>query len=234
MKTKMMIAVMAVAGAVSTSSAFAQSVTDLGAVTTVGASVAHDKVQTVKSHTPTTYGIFVDHGNKMTATSGVIYDFGVDMTHGKTDGNKYNEIGAQGQAGYRVSVADNVSVDALGGLDYNKFTIKTPSGKGVYKTPSVKLGVGANYFASQETSLRAEMGYAYNFEGTLKDKSTNNDYDLKGAGNPYVELSVLNTSTGLPIFASVYHTKTTYKFDYQDSTAKDSQAVTGLKVGVAF
>lgn len=236
MKTKMMIAVMAVAGAVSTSSAFAQSVTDLGAVTTVGASVAHDKVQTMKTHTPTTYGIFVDHGNKMTATSGVIYDFGVDMTHGKTDELKYNNLGLQGQAGYRMSVADSLSVDALGGLSYNKFTIKSDDGDTKYKHPTLKAGVGANYFASQETSLRAEVGYTYSFEGQMKDQSStpSSSADLKNTTNPYVELSVLNTSTGLPVFASVYHTKTTYKFDYQDSTAKDSQAVTGLKVGVAF
>lgn len=234
MKTKIMVAMMTVAGAVSTSSAFAQNITDLGSVTTAGVSGSHDKVQTVKNHTPTTYGIFVDHGNKMTSTSGVIYDFGADFTHGKTDGNKYNDFGVQGQVGYRVSVADDVSVDALGGLEYGKFTIKTKDGDGVYKTPSVKAGVGANYFASQNTSLRAEVGYSYNFEGTLKDKSVGEDYDLKGAGNPYVELSVLNNSTGVPIFASVYHTKTTYKFDYSESTFKDSQSVTGLKVGVAF
>lgn len=234
MKTKIMVAMMTVAGAVSTSSAFAQNITDLGSVTTAGVSGSHDKVQTVKNHTPTTYGIFVDHGNKMTSTSGVIYDFGADFTHGKTDGNKYNDFGVQGQFGYRVSVADDVSVDALGGLEYGKFTIKTKDGDGVYKTPSVKAGVGANYFASQNTSLRAEVGYSYNFEGTLKDKSVGEDYDLKGAGNPYVELSVLNNSTGVPIFASVYHTKTTYKFDYSESTFKDSQSVTGLKVGVAF
>ena len=234
MKTKMMIAVMAVAGAVSTGSAFAQSVTDLGSVTTVGASVAHNKVETNKTHTPTTYGIFVDHGNKMTATSGVIYDFGMDMTHGKTDGLKYNDISAHGQAGYRVSVADNVSVDALGGLEYGKFTIKAKSGDMDFKSPTLKAGIGANYFASQDTSLRLEAGYAYNFEGNLKDSSRNTEEDLRNTVDPYVELSVLNTSTGLPVFASVYHTKTTYKFDMNDKEVKASQNETGLKVGVAF
>ena len=233
MKTKLLTAV-AVACSTTALPAFAQNVTDLGAVTTVGASVAHDKVQTFKSHTPTIYGVFVGHSNKMTATSGVIYDFGADLNHGKVDGLKYKNMKVYGQAGYRMSIADGFSVDTLGGLEYSNFEIKTPSGKGVYKTPSVKLGVGANYFASSETSLRAEMGYAHNFEGTLKDKSTKNDYDLKGSGNPYVELSVLNTSTGLPIFASIYHTKATYKFDYKESTTKNSQSITGLKVGLAF
>ena len=233
MKTKLLTAV-AVACSATAVPAFAQSVIELGAVTTVGASSAHDKVVTERIHKPTTYGMFVDHGNKMTAPSGVIYSFGADFNRGKVDGLKYSNIGIYGQVGYRVSVADNVSVDALGGLGHSKFIFKTNIGDGIYKTPSVKAGIGANYFASQDTSLRAEAGYAYNFDGTLNDKSLNKNYDLKGAGNPYVELSILNTSTGLPIFASIYHTKSTYKFDYKESTAKDSQSITGLKIGLAF
>lgn len=233
MKTKLLTAI-AVAYSATAVPAFAQNITDLGSVTTVGASSAHDKVVTAKTHKPTMYGVFVGHGNKMTAPFGVIYSFGADFNRGKVDALKYSNIGIQGQVGYRVSVADNVSVDALGGLEYGKFTVKTKDGKGEYKTPNVKAGIGANYFASQNTSLRAEVGYAYNFEGTLKDKSVGEDYDLKGAGNPYIELSVLNTSTGVPVFASVYHTKTTYKFDYSDSTIKDSQTETGLKIGLAF
>lgn len=135
-----------------------------------------------------------------------------------------------------MSVANDISVDALGGLSYNKFTIKTDEGDLKFKHPSLKFGVGANYFVSNDTSLRAETGYSYNFEGHTKDNSVtpNRDADLKNTANPYVELSVLNTSTGVPVFASVYHTKTTYKFDMNDSTVKGSQAVTGLKVGVAF
>ena len=233
MKTKLLTAVVVACSATAVP-AFAQNITDLGSVTTVGASLAHDKIETNKTHTPTTYGIFVDHGNKMTATSGVIYDFGMDMTHGKTDGLKYNDLSAHGQAGYRVSVADNVSVDALGGLEYGKFTIKTRLGDMDFKNPTLKAGIGANYFASQDTSLRLEAGYAYNFEGNLKDSSRNTEEDLRNTVDPYVELSVLNTSTGLPVFASVYHTKTTYKFDMNDKEVKASQNETGLKVGLAF
>ena len=235
MKTKLLTAV-AVACSTTALPAFAQNITDLGAVTTVGASSARDKVVTERIHKPTTHGLFVDHGNKMTAPSGVIYSFGAGINRGKEGVLKYSNVGIQGQAGYRMSVAKSLSVDALGGLEYNKFTISSDDGDLKFKHPTLKAGVGANYFASQDTSLRAEFGYAYNFKGHTKDQSVtpNSSTDLKNTVNPYVELSVLNTSIGLPVFASIYHTKTTYKFDMNDEQVQVSQTETGLKVGLAF
>lgn len=219
MKTKLLIAT-AVCSATAVP-AFAQNVTDLGSVTTVGVSGAHDEVVTAKSHTPTIYGMCVDHGNKMTVTSGVIYNFRADLTQGKT---KYKNSSIQGQAGYHVSVADSILFDALGGLEYGKFTIKTDRGDMKFKTPSIKAVIGAHYLASSETSSRAELGYSYNSDGKLKDKSNNTKHNLKHAGNPYAELSVFNSSTGFPIYASVYHTKPTYKFDKDDNELKGSQS----------
>lgn len=235
MKTKLLIAV-AVAFSTTAVPAFAQSVAELGAVTTVGASSAHDKVVTERIHKPTMYGVFVDHGNKMTAMSGVIYDFGAGLNRGKEGVLKYSNIEVYGQAGYRLSVSDELSVDALGGLEYNKFTISSDDGDLKFKHPTFKAGVGANYFVSNDTSLRAEAGYSYNFKGHTKDQSItpNSSTGLKNTVNPYIELSVLNTSTGMPVFASIYHKKTTYKFDMNDEQVKGSQTETGLKIGLAF
>lgn len=222
-KTGIAVAVSAVLFSVSS----VASATETSPLTSVGASYSSTKFKANGDNVkPGVYGVFVNYGNKYTGDDGYVYQAGVDYSKGSKNGKQVENYKAYGDLGYRFTLTEGTYADLMTGVSYNKhrdFGAK-------YETPTVKVGLGMNQKFNSENTGRIEVGYDYAFNGEVK--ANGNKTDIKDRANPYVEVGLLNTSTGRPITASIYYQQNRIKSD--EGIGKYDRDETGFRVAMGF
>lgn len=189
-------------------------------------------------------GLFANYGNKMTAESGFIYQIGADAKYGKKSDNKLKEAKVDLDLGWRAAMDARNFLDFTvgGGYDWSRFEpeLNDLDTELTYKSPFAKAAVGYNHQFDAST-LRVEVGVRRTLDGRAKlkvDDFGSDTVDMKDRTNPYAEVSLLmNQQGGMPIYGSVYYTRTEYKLDEESDAADNTKLKRdefGVKVGLAF
>ena len=189
-------------------------------------------------------GLFINFGNKMTATAGLVYQAEASGMYSKKQDQKLKDGQADLDLGWRVALGERHSLDVLLGAGY-KWNRLQPNTKRydvdlTNRTPFAKLAAGYNYRFNTAT-LRFEAGIRQTIEGDaqLEIHGINSEkLDLKDTSNPFAELSLLFNQYGtVPAFVSLYYSRYEYELDgkfLMSESDKQTRDEYGLKVGLTF
>ncbi|WP_144179983.1 MULTISPECIES: hypothetical protein [unclassified Pseudomonas] len=189
-------------------------------------------------------GLFINYGNKMTVTQGLVYQAEASGMYSKQHDQKLKDGQADLDLGWRLALAERHSVDLLLGAGYKWNRLEPNTSRHdvdlTNRTPFAKLAAGYNYRFNNAT-LRFEAGIRQVINGDSQLKIhgiSNEEVDLKDTTNPFAELSVLFNQHGtVPVYASLYFSRYNYELDGQflmtdsDEQTRDEY---GLKIGVSF
>ncbi|MBZ5756056.1 outer membrane beta-barrel protein [Pseudomonas sp. S5(2021)] len=189
-------------------------------------------------------GLFLDFGNKLSGTQGLIYQAGISGKYGEKNDIEVKEAQADVDLGWRFALDARNYMDVLVGAGYSWSRFEPEDNdydaRLTNKMPFAKAALGYNHDFGPSL-IRFEAGARYSMEGEAKlkiDDVGSDTADLKDKAHPYAELTLLMNREGqLPLTAGVYYTRTNYQLEGGDDLSDSAELERdeyGFKVGLAF
>lgn len=183
------------------------------------------------------YGISYALTNIYTNDSGILYRGYVSYSSGDVEDFDIDVFDFGYTSGYRFDTSERTSLDLILGVGMD-YTERNASDRDLRDyTIYARYGVGVQFDANSENTLRLEGGAKLTAYGDMElevDSMGSETVDLDNDNNLYAEASWLNTSTGIPVKASVFYEQMDRTIDSDRAIADLESSSTGVKVSVLF